>query len=128
MTDQRHPVVIDLVATYSLRAACDLVELSRERLRLAIAQGTLTATRDPDGWRVTGVDLAAWVDARKTALPAVPVGFLAPSQVARRAAVRPRTVYRVIASGDLPARWDGQRWLVREDDATVWLRGRHPGP
>ena len=118
---------IDLNATYTLREAGDFVDLSRERLRVAIIQGVLAATREPDGWRVTGADFAAWIDAREAHLPAVPPGFLAASHVAGRAAVSPVTVYRAIARGHLPARWDGHRWLVPDDAAAGWLSDRKPG-
>jgi excisionase family DNA binding protein len=126
MDDSGERGPIDPTATYTLREAADLADLSRERLRTAMVEGTLPAIQNPDGWRVVGTDLATWIESRNTELPAVPAGCLPASHVAGRASVNPATVYRAITRGDLPAHWDGRHWLVRDEDAATWLAQRTP--
>jgi excisionase family DNA binding protein len=123
--DEAYP--IDHEATYSLREAAALARLSRERLRRAIADGVLPATRHDDGWRVAGADLAAWTDARDATRTPIPPGFLPASHVAALAGLGPSTIYRAIAAGQLRARWDGRHWLVSDADATAWIAARRRG-
>jgi excisionase family DNA binding protein len=58
--------------------------------------------------------------------------FLTPSEVLVRLRVNVKTLYRLIADGDLPAVRIGRQWRVRPHDLETWLRnhqnGADPGP
>jgi excisionase family DNA binding protein len=118
---------IDPDATYTLREAITLDglgTLGRERLRRAIADGELPATRDAAGWRVAGADLAGWLRARNAERPPVPPAFLTTSQAAIRAGVGVTVVHQAIAAGRLPATKVGGRWVIDPADLVSWRRGR----
>jgi hypothetical protein len=114
---------IDPDRTYSLREASEATDLTREQLRLAIVSGRLPATQGANGWCVDGDALAAWLRTRAIEYPPVPTGFMTGSQAAARAGIGPAAAYRAIAAGHLPARWDGRRWLVADEDAEAWRPG-----
>jgi excisionase family DNA binding protein len=48
-------------------------------------------------------------------------GFLTTEQVLDCLKVNPRTIYRLIRSGELPAVRLGQRWRFRRSDLHAWI-------
>jgi excisionase family DNA binding protein len=50
--------------------------------------------------------------------------FLTTEEVLTYLKVTPRTIYRLIRTGELPAVRVGRQWRFRRDDLDAWLGGR----
>ncbi|MBI1873415.1 MAG: helix-turn-helix domain-containing protein [Acidobacteria bacterium] len=64
-------------------------------------------------------------DSRTTELGETP--FLTLGEVIRYLRVNPRTVYRLIRSGELPANRIGRQWRIRRSDLDWWLEKQRVG-
>ena len=58
---------------------------------------------------------------KDTAEGSTPAGFLTTDEVLGYLKVNPRTIYRLIRSGELPAIRIGRQWRFRRSDLNDWL-------
>jgi excisionase family DNA binding protein len=125
---------IDPDATYTLREAARLADVTEPTVRRAIEAGRIRATREDRGWNIVGVDLLAWHRARHQPDRSsrrwsgrggnVSTGYLTAAQAAALAGVSRAAVYLAIADGRLPARTGEHPMLIDAADVLRWRQGR----
>jgi excisionase family DNA binding protein len=122
---------IDPDATYTLREAASLADVTATTVRRAIADGQLPATRGAEGWYIAGSDLIAWHRARRrrhrgrgARAGAITPDYLTAAQAAALAGVSRNAVYLAVADGRLPVADSDRPLLIAAADVLAWRARR----